>query len=260
MKKWILLFLVSSLAHADRGNMAKPPAAVASAIAQFKKAVQKGSEKEIEALLQFPLLTSRPFEFKRAEDFREKFAYFLDASFKKSVKEAETAELLFYPKGWGFVEDAVWLNAEGKVIALYPQTRKFREMRGKALETELKHVHPSVGKFRHATDCHTKGPRIILFRTEGGERYVAWNPGKAMSDKPNVNLLATSGGYEGSGGNGDFDFETGDITYHYEVNAVCGEDPTTGDRNFDGGGCDDSVQVYRGKGESKKMISDLVCG
>ncbi|PSL25858.1 hypothetical protein [Chitinophaga ginsengisoli] len=119
----------------------------------------------------------------------------------------------------------LWLNEEGKLIAVNYQSAVESKKRALLVEKERSLVHSSLKEFKRPVALLETGKFRIRIDDmgNGNYRYASWGLKNKQSDKPD--LIIENGQYipEGSGGNHRYEFKTNGYVYNCSVTVLGGK-------------------------------------
>jgi len=122
---------------------------------------------------------------------------------------------------------ALWLDNDGRLIAVNYQSEAERNKREKLIENDKDLIHNTLRNFEQPKLLlETEKFRIRIDELSNGVfRYASWSINASMSEKPE--LVIENGNWmpEGSGGNNKYVFINGDYIYECSINVV-GTDET----------------------------------
>ena len=184
----------------------------------------KNTEKLI-TLISFPLKREYPLaEIKDENEFIKRYDEIFDHSLTNEISKSNLN------KDWSAVgwrglmlnNGILWLDYEGKLIAVNYQSDIERIKRIKLIETDRKSIHKSLMRFKKPISIlETKKFRIRIDQLENGfYRYASWSINSKMNEKPDLIIKKGKLIPEGSGGNHRYEFNNGNYKYVCSINII----------------------------------------
>jgi hypothetical protein len=184
----------------------------------FIEAFKPLSKEKIAARTLFPLKREYPLPPVLSKtDFIKRFNEVFDEILlsKIAASNPSTDWSAMGEKGYMLGDGEVWLDNEGKLIAVNDQSAAEKQMRDALVEADKKGLHASIRAFLNPVCVlETAKFRVRIDElAEGGYRYASWRISAKTSDKPE--LVLKNGVFEpdGSGGNHRYVFQSGDYRY-----------------------------------------------
>ncbi len=174
-------------------------------VLDFMGAFKPVSKEKIAARTLFPLnrqyplppVTTKGDFLKRFNDIFDETLLSKIAGSKPSVDWSAMGE-----KGYMLGDGEVWLDSEGKLIAVNYQSAAEKQRRDALVEADKKGLHASIRAFLNPVCVlETAKFRVRIDElAEGGYRYASWRITSAVSDKPELVLKNGTFEPDGSGG------------------------------------------------------------
>lgn len=125
----------------------------------------------------------------------------------------------------------VWLDFDGKVVAINHQTAQAAELKATLIAKQKSDLYPGLREYQRPE---------LMWQTEkftiriddmgdGHYRYASWAKGKALSDKPDLVLSNGTVRVEGTGGNHTYQFKSGPYRYECVVTVLGEQGAPTGE-------------------------------
>lgn len=191
----------------------------------FKAAFQKGNPQEIAKFIEFPLVREAPIpSIDTPADFVKRFEEVFDSKLSNMIKNSNTAED-WQEVGWRGImlnSGVLWLNYEGKVIAVNYQSSAEEKLKHTSLASEKTKLHKSLRAFeKPILDWQTKKTRVRIDAIGNGKyRYAAWPKGKSPATKPSVIISNGKRVADGMSGNHYYEFHNKGRTHRVHVFVV----------------------------------------
>lgn len=198
-------------------------------VTDFVACVKKQDKEALAKKIVFPLRREYPLPpIKNKEDFFNRYNELFDNTLLKMISTS-SADRDWLKMGWRGImlrDGLVWLNEEGKLIAVNYQSKAESDRKSQLIEKDRERVHASIKGFkRPACLLETAKFRIRIDDMGNGNfRYASWSIKNKQSDKPD--LILENGAYipEGTGGNHRYEFKTNGYVYSCFVNSFGRED------------------------------------
>ncbi|WP_429067780.1 hypothetical protein [Aeromonas bestiarum] len=238
-RRWAVLVLMSLLgwllamapARADESPLG----------AEYRPLVQKvidaakaRDHKALARQMKYPFKQKYPIPvIKNSSEMVARFDEVFDDAILNSIASSRVGQD-WQTMGWRGImlgSGEVWLDFDGKVIAINHQTAQAAELKATLIARQKSDLHPSVQGY--------KSP-VLMWQTEkftiridelgdGHYRYASWAKGKALSDKPDLVLSNGAVRVEGTGGNHTYQFKSGPYRYECVVTVLGEQGAPTGE-------------------------------
>jgi len=218
MKKPFLAFLLIgmiSLAYAQDQTLDKKYRPV---VTNFVNAVKSGNIDKLSSKIKYPLNRTYPIPpIKNKQEFVKRYKEVFDDNLTKKIINAKVATD-WKDVGWRgimLLNGELWLDTDGKLIAVNHQSRLEAKEQARLINIDKSGLHPSISNFAQPVLVFETAQYRIRIDDLGNNnyRYAAWPVKSKMSDKPK--LILTNGKFkpDGSGGNHNYQFKSGDYLY-----------------------------------------------
>lgn len=224
----LLALAFTSLSHADDLYTADETARQLKAIQQTVRAFRAGDVRVIAKHVRFPLARTYPLpSVETPEAFAERYTDIFDDSLLKIIS-ASVAEKDWNLVGWrGYMlqNGLIWVEIDGRIIAVNHESKKEHELRLKLIETDRRRLHPSLSHFEEPVlKWDTSSFRLRIDDLgDANYRLALWNSDQHPQSKPALSITTDAREFEGSGGNHQYTFRLNDVTYRCDV-AVLSDD------------------------------------
>lgn len=178
---------------------------------------QKKDIRAISKIVRYPLRREYPIpDIKNEREFAKRFNDLFDQRVMKEISESEISD--WSEAGWRGImlnHGTLWIDSEGKIIALNHQSEWERKLRLKIIEEQRNNLHRSLKSFKNPQYVfRTKHYLIRIDELESGKyRYASWKKDGIQSSMPDLILSNGDLQFSGSGGNHTFTLRKGDCTY-----------------------------------------------
>ena len=198
-------------------------------ISSFIACVNQQSKEALSRKIVYPLRREYPLPpIKNKQEFLSRYNEVFDDSLVKMITTSVPGKD-WSKVGWrGLMlnHGQLWLNEEGKLIAVNYQSAVERKKRALLIEKERSLVHSSLKEFKQPV-CLIETGKFRIRIDEMGDghyRYASWGLKNKQSDKPD--LIIENGEFipEGTGGNHRYEFKTNGYVYNCSV-TVLGAEP-----------------------------------
>ncbi len=231
MKKFLLIVLCLlsfniSYARSDEENGQNEAADV---VQQFKNAVKTDNPEIIADYVVYPFERRNPLpDIQNKEEFIKNYEMIFDDDLKQAVNDSEIED--WESVGWRGImlyNGLLWIDENGKLIAVNYGTDKAREYVAKWLQKDKERIYEPLRKYDanvYIFKTTTKLGRIDRISPEGSRksqyRLALWNRDGDMSGKPEVLIADGYVEYRGSANNTEYHFKSDEYEYVFFVNYV----------------------------------------
>lgn len=218
MKKILLAVLLISMinfAFAQDQTLDKKYRPV---VTSFIKVVKSGNIEKLSSKIKYPLNRTYPIPpIKNKQEFVKRYKEVFDDNLTKKIINSKV-ETDWDAVGWRgimLLNGELWLDTDGKLIAVNHQSRLEAKEQARLINVDKSSLHPSISNFAQPVLVFETAQYRIRIDDLGNNnyRYAAWPIKSKMSDKPK--LVLTNGKFtpDGSGGNHNYQFKSGDNLY-----------------------------------------------
>lgn len=238
-RRWAVLVLMSLLGWllAMAPAHAEEPQLGAEYHPLVQKVIDAAKARDPQALanqMEYPFKQEYPIPvIKNSSEMLARFDEVFDYAILNSIATSRVGQD-WQTMGWRGImlgSGEVWLDFDGKVIAINHQTAQAAELKATLIARKKSGLHPSVQGY--------KSPEL-MWQTEkftiriddigdGHYRYASWAKGKALSDKPDLVLKNGTVRVEGTGGNHTYQFKSGPYRYECVVTVLGEQGAPTGE-------------------------------
>ena len=196
-------------------------------IIAFIDCVTNNQKEKLATLISYPLKRDYPLpEIKSKQEFIKRYDQIFDTTLKNMITNSNLAKD-WSEVGWRGImlnQGEVWMDTEGKIIAINYQSKTEKDIKDKKNLTERATLHASIAKYKEPI-CIIETSKFRIRIDDMGNsnyRYVSWPITKAMNENPD--LIINKGKFiaEGSGGNHRYEFKNASYTYEISI-IVLGE-------------------------------------
>jgi hypothetical protein len=190
--------------------------------------LKKNKKEQIAEMISYPLAREYPVpSIKNKQDFILRFNEIFDDTLKRLIITSKPATD-WSEMGWRGImlfQGDVWMDFEGRLIAINYQSKTEKEIKERLIATEKSKLHFSLVNFKKPVYIlETAKFRIrIDDLSENNYRYASWPISKSMSEKPDLVLNNGQLIFDGSGGNHRIEFKNAGYVYECSI-IVLGED------------------------------------
>ncbi|GEM_PF-273595 len=199
-------------------------------IKNFTEHVKNNNVDALKAFVTYPLKREHPLDdIENAESFAKRYHEIFDEAFTSRIVNAsiETNWSLMGAKGIMFDSGMLWLDADGRIIAVNYQSEYEKNKIKQLNEQEKEQLHESIKDYRKAIYLlKTKKFKVRIDQLDDDTyRYASWSADSEMTSQPDLVLSNGEVRYDGSGGNHAYRFKNGIYTYEVYVYAIGGDVP-----------------------------------
>ena len=195
------------------------------AITNFINYVKEDKKEAIAAIVSYPLKREYPIpSIKDKQDFVKKYEQIFDSTLIELIITSDP--LKDWDKmGWRGImlgQGEVWIDYDGKIIAINYQSLEERELRKSLLKSDKSKLHSSLAFFKGPV-CILETPKTRIRIDEVSDnnfRYASWPLGKPMSEKPDNILRNGTISISGTGGNHSYLFKYGELLYECYISVL----------------------------------------
>lgn len=199
-------------------------------ISDFIDCVKNSNTVKLSEKVSYPFRREYPIaKIKNKQEFIKRYNELFDATLIKKIATSNPSTD-WSKMGWrGFMllNGVVWLDYDGKLIAVNYQSEYEAKTRLHLINAEKNNLHESLKEFKQPICIlETAKFRIRIDEMNNGNyRYASWGLNNKMADKPD--LIINNGTFirEGTGGNHTYEFKNGNYKYHCSI-IVLGEKNT----------------------------------
>ena len=167
----------------------------------------------------YPLKRTYPIpDIKNESEFILYFPTLFDSTFCASINNEKFSEanIIVRWDGIGIMHGLLWLNPEGKLLAVNYSSTAEKHLLASLNNAEKRKIHSSVNQWAEVRYyCKSSAGHTIKIDQlkDGTYRYASWNEGKSTTEKPDLVIQNGDLIYDGSAGNHYINFLKGDWTY-----------------------------------------------
>jgi len=194
-------------------------------ITGFIECIQSQNKEKLSRMISFPFEREYPIpQIKNKQDFFNRYKEIFDAGLIKMIVTSKPS------KDWSargksglmLLDGQVWLNLEGKLLAVNYQSNYEKSETEELLKAEKSLLHESIKDFRRPVcQLESSSYRIRIDELGKGKfRYAAWPVHSKMSDKPEILIKKGKLVIDGSGGNRSYVFKKGNMVYNCAIIVV----------------------------------------
>ncbi|RBQ05367.1 hypothetical protein [Pedobacter miscanthi] len=211
----VLLISIASLTHAQDQTLDKKYRPVVTA---FISVVKSGNIEKLSSKIAYPLKRAYPIPaIKNKQEFIKRYKEIFDDNLTKKIVNSKP-DTDWDAVGWRgimFLNGELWLDTNGKLIAVNHQSRLEAKEQARLINAEKTSLHPSLSNFIQPVLVFETAQFRIRIDDLGNNnyRYAAWPLKSKMSDKPKLVLNNGKWTPDGSGGNHNYQFKSGDYLY-----------------------------------------------
>jgi len=191
-------------------------------ISKFISFVKENDSKSIAKNISFPFRRKYPIpDIKNASEFLDRYHEIFDDSLKMIIAVSDIRKD-WSEVGWRgimLLNGIVWLDTNGKLTSVNYESKYEHDNRIRIITREKDLLNASIKDFKEPILAwETKKFRIRVDKLDNDTyRYASWEINKAPNEKPDIILTNGEVVFNGSGGNHDYLFKSGDYEYKCQV-------------------------------------------
>ena len=191
-------------------------------VINFINQVKNNNKDNISNMIAFPLHRDYPIKsIKDKKEFIERYDEIFDDSLKNKIIKSNPAKD-WAEVGWRGImlySGDLWLDEDGRLIAINYQSKSEKLMKEKLIETDRKSIYPSLQSYESPVFILKTAKYLIRIDYLGKEkfRYASWAITKTMNDKPDLILENGICVFHGSGGNHSYEFKNEGYIYECKI-------------------------------------------
>jgi hypothetical protein len=196
-------------------------------VSNFISYIKNRQWERLSEQISYPLKRVSPVPaIKNKEEFLKRYQEVFDGQLIKTITNSNPA-VDWSTVGWRgimLLRGDVWLDYDGKLIAVNYQPAAETKKRNKLIQTEKSRLHVSLRNFESTVYTLETAKHSIRIDDLGkGEyRYASWNLPSRQADKSSIMINKGEFIADGTGGNHKFKFRNQEYTYEI-VFTVLGE-------------------------------------
>lgn len=177
----------------------------------------------------YPLFRENPLpDITNRKQFGEAYPILLDPTLKRALFRLKESDLFEHEDNWSYGEGDVWFDPDGKIIAINYSSRAERRKKDSLTAETYRLLYPGIAHWKRNVLVCRVGKRLIRIDEVGDDlRYIAWNDGKTISDKPDRVLFKGVQEPDGTGGSYNITFSNGQWTYWFEYVSLADDEYDT---------------------------------
>ena len=220
-------------------------------ILNFINCVKLNNKECVAKKASYPFKREYPIpSIKNKQEFLNRYSQIFDEKLVKSLSTSTLSD--WSDMGWRglmYGQGKVWLDFDGKLIAVNYQSKIEEEEKTKLIEKEKSNIHSSLRTYKNpAYILETKKFRIRIDELENSiYRYASWSIDHSMQDKPDLILKNGELTFDGSGGNHNIEFKNGEYVYQCSIIVMGGE-----------GSSPAYLTIYKGEKEILSQKANIV--
>ncbi|MFA7259249.1 MAG: hypothetical protein WC013_06985 [Aeromonas bestiarum] len=221
--------------------MAPARADEAPLAAEYRPLVQKvidaakaRDHKALARQMKYPFKQEYPIPvIKNSSEMVVRFDEVFDDAILNSIASSRVG-LDWQTMGWRGImlgSGEVWLDFDGKVIAINHQTAQAAKRKAELVAKQKSDLYPGLREYQRP-ELMWQTEKFTIRIDELGDgryRYASWTKGKALSDKPDLVLKNGTVRVEGTGGNHTYQFKSGPYRYECVVTVLGEQGAPTGE-------------------------------
>lgn len=200
----------------------------------FIDCIKNDDVDNLKTMIAYPLKRKHPLmSINNEHEFQKRYHKIFDDSLRIIISSSDI-ENDWSAVGWRgimFNNGELWLDYDGKLIALNYQSAFERKKIETLVNGSKELIHESIKEFeKPILIMGTKRFRVRIDQLSNGKyRYASWSIKSEMSEAPDLVLKNGTVIHEGSGGNHRYEFYNGIYTYVCSINNIGADDTPPGE-------------------------------
>ena len=225
MKKLTIALLLILCANND---YAQEDTSYKEVVANFINCIKYNRRAKLATMVSYPLSRQYPLpEIKTKDEFLKRYDEVFDTKLVKAISTSSIGKD-WGPVGWRgimFLSGQVWLDDDGKLIAVNYQSSAEKDQRLMLIRNDRAALHESLRIYKEPICIlETSKFRVRIDEiTDGNYRYASWPIKNKMNSKPDLVIENGKVEFDGSGGNHTYHFKNAGYAYDCDI-IVMGED------------------------------------
>ena len=194
-------------------------------VQRFKNAVKTNNPEEIAEFIEYPYKRPNPIpDINDAEEFVKQYDMLMDNDLRQKI--VSSSMLDWEVVGWRgimFDNGLLWLNTDGKLIAINKENQAEEEYIKKWYEKDRASLYPALRDYDtnlYIFETKQWNGRIDSLSAEGGDyRLILWRKTDEMSDKPEIVIDHGTVDFSETTSAGDYRFKRGNYIYSFTENS-----------------------------------------
>ena len=193
-------------------------------VQKFKKAVKTDDPEVIAEYVEYPYARPNPIpDINNKEEFVKQYDMLIDSQLRQDILSSTMQN--WDVVGWRGImlnNGLLWLNTDGKLIAINKETPAEKEYIKNWYEKDRASLYPSLRDYdanSYIFETKQWKGRIDSLNEKGDDyRLVLWRKTDEMSDKPEIVIEHGTIDFSETSGSGDYRFNRGDYVYSFTEN------------------------------------------
>lgn len=215
MKKLFLCLLLITQASAYSQKLDKKYLPL---VTSFIDCIKKQDIEKLSTKIRFPLKREYPIPpVQNKQEFIKRYKAIFDEEFTKKIINSKP-DTDWDDVGWRGImlfNGDLWLDYDGSLIGINHQSKQESREKTRLIAAEKTKLHPSIQLFQSPVLIFETAKYRIRIDDLGNYnyRYTSWPIKSTMLDQPALTLKNEKYTPDGSGGNHNYQFKSGDYTY-----------------------------------------------
>lgn len=215
MKKLFLCLLIITQVSAYSQKLDKKYLPL---VTSFIDCIKKQDIEKLSTKIRFPLKREYPIPpVQNKQDFIKRYKAIFDEEFTKKIINSKP-DTDWDDVGWRGImlfNGDLWLDYDGSLIGINHQSKQESREKTRLIAAEKIKLHPSIQLFQSPVLVFETAKYRIRIDDLGNYnyRYTSWPIKSTMHDQPALTLKNGKYTPDGSGGNHNYQFKSGDYTY-----------------------------------------------
>jgi hypothetical protein len=170
----------------------------------------------------YPLIRENPLpDITTRKEFDREYNILFDSTLKRVLFDLKPSDLFQHEGDWSYGQGDVWFDPDGKIIGINYSSPTELRRKDSLTEETYRLLYRGIAHWKRNVLVCKVGKRLIRVDEVGDDlRYIAWDDGKTISDKPDLVLFKGVQKTDGELGSYSITFSSGPWTYLFEYIAV----------------------------------------
>jgi len=183
-------------------------------IAHTIKLIREDSISELSMMVNYPLRRPNPVpDIYSSGEFISYYHILINDSFKAKIVNDSLSDIFYAQGDFAILNGKVWFDEDGTILSIGSSGDELK-LKAELTSQILKSMYPGIKPWiENRLVIKSKTFLARIDETKDGYRYIAWNNGKKISEKPDIILFSGDQEFLGSQGGVQYTFKNGDWTY-----------------------------------------------
>jgi hypothetical protein len=194
---------------------------------RISRLVKFDSIDTLASLIEYPLVRPNPLpNINNAKQFISYYDTLFDDTFKKKIINMSAKDIFQHEGDYAVLNGDIWINDYGEILSINYISAAEQKLSEK-LSNEVKNKMYHTVKSWESNILVYKSDKFLIrldITKDSGIRYVSWDKGKQISDKPDLILYNGVEEFHGTQGGVSYSFKKGNWMYVVDEVDMCPDD------------------------------------